>query len=303
VKKLILLPCLFFTLFSFGQTWIEQGATWHYDWWNLGAFGFVKIEYTGDTTIAGQSCEILDATRYSFTVNQQGQTMPIGSSNFGTEYTYASGDTVFWWIDNQFQVLYNFGAQVGETWQVSSTGGVNCTDPTMVQVDSTGTTDINGQTYRWMRMSNPLFSCNGLSGRFIERFGASDSYLFPVPQQADSVFVIEYDLYAFRCFQDNSFSLYNVSNETCEFELELSTNESKLPELTLYPNPTLDFVSLENLPEQGELRVIDMHGRLLLREESHEKMTLDLRHLPPGIYSIQIAQEQSVVATARLFKL
>jgi hypothetical protein len=55
----------------------------------------------------------------------------------------------------------------------------------------------------------------------------------------------------------------------------------------LYPNPALDQVLLTDLPEPvRELRLTDVWGRTLRRfaDTAHRSRTIDVAHLPPGIY-------------------
>ncbi|HQO49688.1 MAG TPA: hypothetical protein PK939_04625, partial [Bacteroidales bacterium] len=71
------LPFLVFMLFinsaSFSQVWIDYGAAWHYDFWNIGVGGFFKYEYASDTVIDGHNCQKITSESYVFTYNQAGE--------------------------------------------------------------------------------------------------------------------------------------------------------------------------------------------------------------------------------------
>ena len=58
--------------------------------------------------------------------------------------------------------------------------------------------------------------------------------------------------------------------------------------ITLYPNPTNDFVNVVST-EKGQINIYDVNGRLLQRiEMTSEKQTIDISNLPTGIYNFQI---------------
>ena len=55
---------------SNGQTWIDEGAEWHFNYFGLSYAGFIKVKYTKDTIIEGRSCQKLEQFQYRFTGNQ-----------------------------------------------------------------------------------------------------------------------------------------------------------------------------------------------------------------------------------------
>jgi hypothetical protein len=73
-----------------------------------------------------------------------------------------------------------------------------------------------------------------------------------------------------------------------------SVPETNLPDWRIYPNPTTGFVMLQGLtPGRGavEIRCYNPLGKLLLRMEevsTDQTIPVDLRHLAPGLYLIQI---------------
>lgn len=76
----------------------------------------------------------------------------------------------------------------------------------------------------------------------------------------------------------------------------------RVPELSsyqLYPNPTYDYV---NLPENTRsVMVMDMAGRKM--SYSITNNTLDVMHLPSGVYSIIIETEENHLISEKLIKL
>ena len=235
--------CLFLLSITclFAQTWVENNATWHYDYWNLSQGGFYKISHVGDTVITGQTCKRFDIEKHQFFIyigGSQGSDTIIyaGVYPMGSKYTYQSNDSVFHWDQNDFQLLYNFGAQIGDSWIVSTQpGSFDCNDTSIVEVIGTGVENINGINYRYLDLLSSDTSTWTLNGRFNERFGAT-GYIFPWEQEC--IGVVEWDLLTFKCFEDDSLTLYNPSGEDCEYLLTyLSLNE-----LTLSPKKLVKII-------------------------------------------------------------
>lgn len=218
------------------QTWVENNATWHYDYWNLSEGGFYKVTHVGDTLITGKACKKFDIEKHQFyiyTGNPQANDTIIytGDYQMGTKFTYQSNDSVFHWDQNEFQLLFDFGAQIGDSWIVSTQpGSFGCSDTSIVEVIGVGTENINGVNYRYLDLLSPDSSSWTLNGHFNERFGAT-GYIFPLEQACDAV--VEWDILTFKCFEDDSLTLYNPSGEDCEYLL----NHLSLNELTLKPSP------------------------------------------------------------------
>lgn len=227
----LIATCLFFlcTASLFAQPWVENNAIWHYDYWNFSQEGFYKVSHVEDSLIAGQTCKRFDIERHQFlfyTVMPQGNDTVIynGPQQIGTKFTYQSNDSVFHWDQNEFQLLFNFGAQIGDSWIVSTQPGIfGCDDTSIVEVIGTGIENINGTNYRYLDLLSTDTSTWTLNGHFNERFGAT-GYIFPWEQECDGV--VEWDILTFKCFEDDSLTLYNPSGEDCEYLLtHLSLNE------------------------------------------------------------------------------
>lgn len=216
----------FFILFlcsnSNAQVWGHAGATWHYDY-GLFSGGLSTIEYVGDTTISNYTAQKLEVTYQEIYPQQNGTTIlgPSYTSNYFTRY---SGDSVFWYTQGQFYLLYDFGASPGDSWVIQETTspGFLCDSTSVVEVVDAGTVQINGQSLRYIDMRYVQGDL-GMSGRAIERIGMVEaynpeiSYLFPQYQNCDSNQVVDFSLYHFRCYQDDNYSAYNVTSQTCDY--------------------------------------------------------------------------------------
>lgn len=296
MKKINLI--LFLTLFSFnsfGQVWIDSGAVWHYDYWNIGCGGFNKFEYVKDTLVQNHNCQMIVCESYSFTYNQYGDIVLQYHAYYPTQFTYVSGDTVFYLNNGEFFILYNFGASIGDKWVISTTNpwGV-CDDTSLIEVVDTGKITINSINYRYIKIQPTSNSPIGLYGTYVERFGNIDSSfapfqnLFPGGFQCDSMTSsVEWDYTKLKCFKDNSFTLYNPSGQDCEYYLTyLGIPETNRHELICYPNPTNGILNINNTFNGDRLvEIYNYQGCLLRKFKLKSNLnSIDISDLKNGIY-------------------
>ena len=280
---LVLLP---FNLLS--QVWIEEGAVWHYDYSSLSGGGFIKITYEKDTLVDGINCQKLEPVKYNFTVDQFQNIIFLVTTDLTTQYTYSSGDTVFYYSENQFHILYDFGAQPGDTWNLGVDTNMMYCSESITHVDSVGTMMINGQSYRWISLSSLGSSSVSLNGKIIERFGAIDGYLFPVEQNCDSSIIVDFDGITFTCFEDNSFQLYNATSYDCEHLLSISDIEKSLSNHKLYPNPTDGILSISTGTVIKKIEIFNIAGHIVKKLKVNKSNTsIDVSNLPEGHYILR----------------
>lgn len=293
MKKQIHLIFLFFVLHQAdAQTWIDSNATWHYNLEELSGLsiqGFYKYSYHDDTIIDGINCQKIACSLYEF------YTWPevvfLDSNSVAEYYTYVSNDTVYYRNNDAFFVLFDFGASIGDTWIISATNNGNgfCDDTSTVQVIDTGTVIINSQVLRTITLEPVVGSSYGLSGVYNEKFGLMTYgpwHLFPRVMECDSNVIVEWYYTSFKCFEDDSFNLYNPSATDCEYLLtHLELTETKLNEVSVYPNPVKDKLMIE-VPENGQISILTVHGEVLLRKEIRDYLELDFSAFEPGIYFV-----------------
>ena len=239
MKIALLTVLLLFSTTSISQVWVEPNANWHYDFWNIGYAGFYEMEYAQDSVVGGVLCQQIETTTYQFGYDQSSNLVLINTFSLPTQFTYVSGDTVFYWNENQFFTYLNFGAAIGDQWLIgtSSSAGSVCQDSSFVEVLETGSVSINSVNYRTITLASTDNSSLRLNGIFVERFGFMDSNQpfqpFPQTNFCDGA-IYEWDIVSFKCFQDDAFSLYNPSGEECEYYLthlgieEVTTDKKEL---------------------------------------------------------------------------
>jgi len=308
MRNSITILFLFFTLSSSAQVWIDQNANWHYDYWVIGSSGFYEMKYVQDTVVGGKLCQQIEKNQYIFDF--------LGSQIVdtvfdATQYTYVSSDTVFYWNDNQFFTLFNFGATIGDQWLIGisdpNSGIFSCHDSSYVEVTDTGSIAINSVNYRTITLTTTDSSSLGLEGTFVERFGFIDSNVpfqpFPRYMNCDSGIIFEWVYATFKCFEDDSFPLYNPSGEDCEpFTTGFDDQNPPLTQFQFFPNPTTNLINvISDAP--GNLKIIDCTGKLIRSYTISHSELIDLSYLANGLYIISFQSTSGSLTKERLLKV
>jgi hypothetical protein len=309
---------IFFTLLlnysAISQVWVDSGAVWHYDYWNIGEMGFDKFIYANDTVIEGKNCQKITQTWFRFTYNQYDSLVLLGEMPLNDNFTYVSGDTVFYWNDGKFFVLYNFGASIGDEWIISTSndGFGECDDTSRIVVTNKGIIDLNGTSYRYISVQPTSNSSMGLKGTYVERFGNIDlqdrpfQCLFPGPVQCDSLSgIVEWSYFNFKCFEDSSFTLYNPSFEDCEYYLNLlGTDEFISNEIACYPNPSKNILRVDyNFNSDVFVEIFTAQGMLIRSFIMNKNSNLiDISYLNKGLYMLKFQSGHDENYTSKIIK-
>lgn len=292
MKKIIILSFLVTIVFGTkAQTtpWISQGAIWFYTWEGDYMGGNDKIEYTHDTILFGKTCEILRTTRYMYGMPGPGLPIALISTQILPDnYTYSNGDTVFYFNQNQFNILYNFGAQPNDSWNLGiDTNNYYCTK-SIVKVDSISSLIINSNSYRILYTSDSTNSSVGIIGPIIEHIG-SMNYLFPTIRNCGPPIMDWANTYKFSCFQDNLVSYMQVSPAECENPYHVGINElaEGSDQIQCFPNPVEDKLNINFLHEKNyRICIYNLIGEKLIEtlNQKNKSIVIDMNNLSAGIY-------------------
>jgi hypothetical protein len=304
-QLLFTLALLPFSLFS--QIWIDQDAEWHYSFSDGAGFGggFLKVNYEKDTIILGNNCQKITELYYHFVSDQNKIVHLTGITQNPANYTYSSGDTVFYYINNKFNILYNFAAQKGDSWDLGvDTNNFLCSK-SIVQVDSIGFVTINNQNLRWIAVSPASNSSVRLQGKIIEGIGIIEDYsLFPITRNCDSEIADETGYGSLICFEDYSFPLYNLAGKDCESPLyveQLHANKTSNP--IVFPSITSSVFNVQTSSPTlsvNSVQIIDCQGKeLLMKKESN---TIDIGNLSNGIYFAKIVLNNGNISFHKVIK-
>lgn len=285
----------------FAQVWVKSGATWHYSYYRVLSYGYEKFEYTKDTLLNGIVCQKIERSFEGYEMDQtNGNCMYRYDPPKEYAYTYVSGDTVFYFEkndyfrNNDFYVLYNFGASVGDSWIISIDTINSIVDTSWVTVTETGTVEINQTNYRYITLDSYPDNYKIIRGKMVERFGnmntTQQSYGFLFPYIG-----LQYQPSAYlRCFEDNEFGLYNVSGRDCDFTSGVMIDVLTNANLKIYPNPTTGIISFETpIPENSNISIYNIQGELVRSVSILESNSnLNISDFKNGIYFIKINNDK-----------
>ncbi|MFC2111085.1 T9SS type A sorting domain-containing protein [Bacteroidota bacterium] len=302
MKKILLLSFIFLlSLNIFSQVWIGQGAKWTFDYWNLGIWGTITFDYTKDTLIQGYSCQKVESAKYSFWHDQFGNTHSA-NNKLNNHYTYSSGDSVFYLINNEFFLMYDFSATVGDTWIIAIDTNVSaCEDTAIVKVSHIDTVLINNQTLRTITLETITNSYRMLNGKCIEKFGISGGNLarsygpFTGYRDCPGGPNVEWDNLYFRCYEDATFPTYNPWNIPCD-TLTTAIKEHNNSEFNIYPNPANNELIIKYVDYNPiQIHIYNVAGILIKEIElNNSKNKIEISDLKIGIYFIQIISDNGI---------
>ena len=292
------------------QTWIDQGAKWTFDYELLIEYGTFVFEYIQDTTIHGVNAQVISITNHRFFPDQFGNINLITSYE-DDRYTYQSGDSVFYFKDSTFYLLYDFGASIGDQWIIgiddTSLTSFNCSDTVKVQVVDTGFIVINGQNLRTITLNTISNTLTALSGLAIEKFGLlpinefNYNYgFFPGIKNCDSSVFIDYNTITFRCYEDNSFTTFNPTNYTCDYLT--SAHQLQPKSSSIFPNPVIDYLFI-NENNFIEVVIRDVQGKIIISHPLNGKNhIIDFSNIKAGIYFSEWKTKTGVIEIKKIIK-
>ena len=63
--------------------------------------------------------------------------------------------------------------------------------------------------------------------------------------------------------------------------------------ISIYPNPTSDFLTLDNVPSNSKIAISDVNGRIM-KQFTYQKPTIDIQSLQKGIYFLTINKTETI---------
>jgi len=298
VTPLIIFYILISSISGFSQDWAPIGAKWHfskfYDYDDLEEF--TLIESVGDTMING-----ISSTHLMITKNWS------CSNTDNNVFMYQTIENeIYAKINNEseFHMLYNFSAEIGDSWKFPIMYNSMYTDTLQYTVTNIYTTNINGQ-------SRKVLSCNlefklGVfwyriyTTQLIEGIG-DVNYMFPWQSQ----FCDEDYILGLRCYEDYEIGLFHYDTDypECDYTTKISTSEfDQNYDIEIFPNPSLNKIYL-NGPESNylKLEVINSQGQVLMRKEGFLREIM-LNELAPGVYFLRLVNSKGKTIVKRVVK-
>lgn len=303
------------------QTWCPVGTVWYYGYNGFSSAQYYKIEYDTDTVINSVNCKKLKKTLYSYYYSSG----TFDTVSLENEYTYSDLDKVYIFRFNNFYVLYDFSANVGDSWEVAGTNlysASNCDSVGSIKVDSIGTMFINGQNLRYICVSPTLNSKWGWAGRIAEKIGPIynyqnniEPYNYLFPNKLDYCGMSIEDLHEggfLRCYYDSSFGLYSTGIvPDCEFlATDVKENRANVLEFMIAPNPfynesVIKYSIVDNY-DKAEIIIYNSLGhkfQLIQLLQKENVVTINRNNLKSGIYNCVLFIDERPVVQKKMIIL
>ena len=266
-----------------GYRLIFVGAEWYYEIVdNDGTLCYQHLQCTGDTTINEERPKVLVRSNTQY---DRGKHTEVTH-----EYVYEKDGKVYWWNKELqvFTVLYDFGAEVGDEWEI-----LVGSDSIATKVYEIENYLIEGIPYKKMTIgdANNLFS-----GTLISTIGHLTSF-FPEKLMTRGK---GYQVDGLRCYWLDGDLMLKLGDHDCDEVYQQYHNGIDEPTdnavFAVYPNPTngvlfVETVCTPSLPAET-YRISDPMGQTLLQGNiTAETQQINIENLPAGMYFITVAGE------------
>ncbi len=260
---------------------LPSGAEWYYEILNEnGSITYQYMYQAGDTIIQDEPTHILVKinTLYDKDLIEE----------ITHEYVYERDGKVYWWNKTleEFTVLYDFDAQVGDSWTIKVG-----TESLIMHVDAVEEIEYEGRTYRMLHVSDPedLFS-----GDIVCGIGHLTSF-FPerLMNNGDGLRVE-----GLRCYWVEDELVFKPGDEDCDAVYEeLHGIDEDDPStgsgtFTVYPNPTNGILTIHHSSfriQNSEFRITNLMGQTLMTGQiTAENQQINVSSLPQGMYFISV---------------
>lgn len=284
---LLLIMCVYHLM---AQDFAPIGAKWHFNETSVGSnsVDFTTYESIGDTVIDNLPCRVIYKEKYSCCIDG------------GSHFIHQRNDSILLFnpITEAFELIFNFGADVGDSWTLRThPGGELLADSAKCVVDSISyfhysATDslkilhvsLKSYQYLWYPYGDTIT----LNTQIIEKIGFSSSLLLRdclgfCDANFDGVI---------RCYEDSDVGLITFSSVACEY----TTVKNTLPrdEIVVYPNPTKDKIYIGNHTLSSDCaKLFSSEGTQIF--VSIQNNVLDVKSLDAGIYYLSVQTEKGLI--------
>lgn len=279
----------FFSLlpfFALCQVWAPIGAKWTYTQTTFNHYytTYTTFEAVADTVMGGQSCRMMKETEL---------TGP-STSTISFYYTYADSGYVYTWQQSRWCILFNFNAQVGDSFIVAC--------QTEARIRSIDTININGHLRRvfWYDAGSMVAE---FSGYVIEGIGHTIS-MFPTSDNSGLASPL-------RCYEDTAIGLYKSTyvgldgTQACEEVIDRTAIKLIEGDASMIVAPVVatEGWTRVSVSAPTEVALYAITGQLLWHQKITKNYQIDLTPYQDGQYIIGFVQNDNIIHSKRLIKI
>ncbi|WP_373826798.1 T9SS type A sorting domain-containing protein [Bacteroides heparinolyticus] len=263
------------------------GAEWYYNYQMNWIEGYVKITSEADTVINGFHFKKLAKSRHVYNYVEEMNHDHV----IGYEFVLQQGDSVMVFRNGHIYKLFDFGAGIGDSWEIPQTY-LACPDSVgSVVVVGKGVEEMFGLNLRYIDINDVSGSSWGygfhgdVPCRVYDRVGPVNGYLFP--EQLCLIDVCEGG--ALRCYHDDEV-MAQIGDVDCDYVYLSLSERSDNCTITVFPNPARDYVQITLPAFEAPFVIIDVFDALGRQFEKMKVIEgasyLDISHYPTGLYSL-----------------
>ena len=256
------------------------GSEWYYEIQNEnGSITYQHLQYAADTTINHKDVKIIIRTNTLYDKGEHGEVT--------REYIYEDFGKVYWWNESiqDFTLLYNLGAQVGDEW-VIEVGE----ESIIMHVDAVEQYEYEGTTYRTLHVSD---ANNLFSGEIMSGIGHLTSFFPERLMTRDK----GYRVTGLRCYWIYGDLVFTVNRGDCDAiyaELHIGLDEPTAIPFAIYPNPTNSVLTIQHSAfniSNSSFRITNLMGQTVQTGSLNaETQQIDVSGLPQGMYFISVGE-------------
>ena len=267
-----------------GEPMPFNASEWYYEIINEnGSVTYQHLEYASDTTVNHKEVVVIIRTNTLYDKDSFAEATQ--------EYVYEEDSVVYWWNNDlqEFTVLYDLGAQEGDSW-VIKVG----TESLVMHVDAVDLYEYDGRLFKMLRVSDDgdIFSGNILCG-----VGHLSSF-FPEKLMTCGK---GFRVHGLRCYWKFGDLVFTINRGDCDAiytdlhnGIEEGGPSTGSVTFTIYPNPTHGVLVVEtrratSLPAANEYHITNLMGQTVQTGSLNaETQQINVSALPQGMYFISI---------------
>jgi len=273
MKKLIFLLLVFVCTYATAQDFAPIGSIWYYNQSTINPNyqTYKTFESVKDTFLNGQDCsKIIES---------------IENEEQNIQYMFSRNDSVFFFENNDFHLLYDFSAEEGDTIVLDYFNAAVEGGKLLMIIDSVATIDINGITKKLQYISSGDGLVIGFGGPIIEDIGSA-YYMFPTYDGTENG--------SLRCYQDNDLGLfknpyyYGGWNKECDYISTAIQDITEESNNIVVPNPVSNSFVITKLKSISNYNITDLNGKVLIFGQIEPNQEINISSFNKGIYFLQL---------------